>query len=134
MATLFASFCVALAVTVRRRFSRFEVSGASMSPTYNPGDWLIVDLRAFRGRLPRPGEVVILRDPRAPKRQIMKRVSAVTLHGELDVRGDNRAESTDTRTFGPVERSLLVGKVLWRFHKANQPPLRPSGEGEGVGG
>lgn len=86
-----------------------------MSPSYNEGDWLVVDLNAFRRRLPRPGEVIVLHDPRERRRRIIKRVYAVTLHGDLDVRGDNSRESTDSREFGPVQRSLVIGKVRWRF-------------------
>ena len=115
LATLCVTCCFAVVAVLARRFSRFEVSGSSMSPAYNHGDWLVVDLHAFRQRAPQPGEVVILRDPREPARQIIKRVSSVTLRGELDVRGDNPTESTDSRTFGPVRPSLVGGKVRWRF-------------------
>lgn len=115
LVTLFAAALVGFLALAARRFSRFAVSGSSMSPAHNHGDWLLVDQHAFRRRLPRRGEVVILRDPREPRRHIIKRVSAVTLHGQLDVRGDNPAESTDSRAFGPVSPSLLIGKVRWRF-------------------
>lgn len=110
--------CGAAIYAVSRRFGRFEVAGSSMSPAYNEGDWLLVDLHAFRRRLPRPGEAIIIRDPRDPSRRLIKRVRAITLHGELDVRGDNPDESTDSRTFGPVSPELLVGRVSRRFRSA----------------
>ena len=101
---------------IQRRFSRYEVAGTSMSPAYNPGDWLVVDRGAYGLRLPQPGDVIVLHDPGGFDRRMIKRVHAVTLHGDLDVRGDNASESTDSRTFGLVSPSLVVGRVRWRFH------------------
>lgn len=134
LATLFAAAFGVSAAVAKRRLSRFEVSGTSMSPAYNHGDWLLVDLHAFRQRAPQPGEVVILRDPREAGRQIIKRVLAVTPNGGFDVRGDNPAESTDSRTFGPVSLALLVGKVRWRFRSTNPTPRHSVATGKGVGG
>lgn len=117
LATLFAAFVWTLTVVATRRYQRFEVAGRSMSPAYNPGDWLLVDLHAYRHRLPLPGEAVIIRDVRQPARQLIKRIYRVSDDGQLDVRGDNSFESTDSRQFGLVTPSLLVGKVQWRFHR-----------------
>jgi signal peptidase I len=36
------------------------------------------------------------------------------------VMGDNRAESIDSRSYGPVEVEAIVGRVLWRMW----PPVR----------
>jgi signal peptidase I len=38
------------------------------------------------------------------------------------VLGDNRAHSTDSRMYGPVERGWIVGKAWWRYW-----PLRRAG-------
>lgn len=120
LAALFVGAGVLAFVALGRRYSRYAVAGASMSPAYNEGDWLVVDLNAFRRRLPRPGEVIVLHDPRESRRRIIKRVFAVTLHGELDVRGDNAAESTDSRAFGLISASHVIGKVRWRFRNASR--------------
>jgi signal peptidase I len=53
-----------------------------MAPTLAPGDRLWVDPHALRGRAPRPGELVVLRDPGVPDRWLIKRVAAV---GPADV-------------------------------------------------
>jgi hypothetical protein len=60
--------------------------------------------------------VAALRDPRHPADAtlLVKRVAAVT-PGGVEVRGDNPAASTDSRTFGPVPRALLAGPVLYRY-------------------
>jgi signal peptidase I len=34
--------------------------------------------------------------------------------GDLFVMGDNRASSADSRTFGPIPSSAVVGRVAWR--------------------
>jgi nickel-type superoxide dismutase maturation protease len=106
---------ISLAVSAARRYRRFEVSGNSMAPTLHPGDWLIVDESAYRGSLPRVGHVVIAADPREPARQLIKRVASVDLHGQVLLEGDNAAESTDSRHFGPVLASSVKGRVRWRY-------------------
>lgn len=106
---------LALSAWSARRIRRYEVAGESMVPTFFPGDFVLVDRLAFRKRMPRPGEIVVLRDPRDPERELVKRVVRVDLHGQIWAEGDNLAESTDSRSFGPVPASLVEGKVLLRY-------------------
>jgi signal peptidase I len=35
-------------------------------------------------------------------------------HGDLWVMGDNRDNSRDSRVFGPIQRSKVVGRTIWR--------------------
>ncbi|MGB4861544.1 MAG: signal peptidase I [Tepidiformaceae bacterium] len=113
MAVLAAAIGTGLALG--RRFRRFEIAGSSMLPTLEPNDWVFVDEYAYRTRLPRRGEIVVARDPRKPARQLVKRVVAIDLHGAVQIEGDNRAESTDSRAFGPIATEGLVGRVRWRY-------------------
>ena len=46
-----------------------------MTPALAPGDYVVVDTRAYAGRSPNPGDVVLARDPREPVREIAKRVA-----------------------------------------------------------
>jgi nickel-type superoxide dismutase maturation protease len=94
---------------------RFEVVGESMTPAFRAGDWLVADRLAYRSRAPRPGNVVLLPDPREPGRLLLKRVACVEANGDLTVLGDNPAESTDSRHFGPVPRSSVVARVRARY-------------------
>jgi nickel-type superoxide dismutase maturation protease len=100
--------------------SLVRVEGRSMLPTLAPGD-LVVTLPALLPGVVRPGRVVVCRDPRSPERVILKRVVAIE-DGRLTLRGDNDAESTDSRVFGLVDRSdvrrVVVGQVLGRSHGA----------------
>jgi nickel-type superoxide dismutase maturation protease len=104
----------ALTAVATRVLRRVEVAGDSMLPALAPGDRLVV-LRHPRWRW-RVGQVAALRDPRHPEAAglLVKRVVAVT-PGGVEVRGENPAASTDSRTFGPVPPDLMVGPVLYRY-------------------
>lgn len=101
---------MALAAAATRRVA---VHGDSMRPTLLAGD-RVVAVRIRRGR---PGDVVVLADPRDPARLLVKRVVTAGPEGHT-VAGDNQAASTDSRTFGPVRH--LQGRVLFRYY----PPDR----------
>jgi nickel-type superoxide dismutase maturation protease len=104
-----------LAWRASRRYERYEVAGSSMAPTVEPGDWVLVDTEAYRRRMPRPGHVVLACDPREPAREVVKRVVQVDLHNDAWLEGDNPSGSTDSRTYGPVPKRLVVGRVRWRY-------------------
>ena len=92
---------------------RFVVSGNSMEPAFSPGDKLFVCRFFYKFFKPKAGDVVVLKDPRTG-RPLLKRIEAVGGR-ECSVRGDNPAESTDSRTFGPVSTKLIAGKVLFKY-------------------
>lgn len=94
--------------------SRFAVEGESMTPTYVPGERLLINRLAYVARAPRPGDVVVLRDPTQAGRLLLKRVVRAVEGGWL-VQGDNREASRDSRHFGAVPRSCIVGRVWCRY-------------------
>ncbi|MCI4339493.1 MAG: nickel-type superoxide dismutase maturation protease [Thermoplasmata archaeon] len=105
----------------RWRSRRVRVEDGSMQPTLRPGDRLLVDTGAYRHRPPGTGEIVVLVDPEAPSRWLVKRVSAVDpARGTLEVRGDATDVARDSRTFGPVPTRSIVGRVYRRYY----PPER----------
>jgi signal peptidase I len=61
----------------------FIVSGESMSPTFENGQYLIVDELTYRFNDPKRGDVVIFRYPRDPKEFFIKRI--IGLPGETVV-------------------------------------------------
>jgi nickel-type superoxide dismutase maturation protease len=92
-----------------------------MAPTLQPGDWVV----AVRPTPIRKGDIVVVRHPDLPEREIVKRVTGVpgeeahpgrTLRpDEWFVTGDNADASTDSRTLGPVPTSAIVGRVLFVY-------------------
>lgn len=98
------------AAALVRPVGRVVVEGGSMRPALEPGDRLLL----VRRRTYRPGAVVAVRDPR-DGRLLVKRVAAVAPGGRLVVAGDDPAASTDSRTFGPVERSAVRGQAVHRY-------------------
>lgn len=58
----------------------FIVSGASMHPTFENGEYLIVDELTYRLEAPKRGDVVIFRYPRNPSEFFIKRI--IGLPGE----------------------------------------------------
>jgi nickel-type superoxide dismutase maturation protease len=95
--------------------ARYRVEGESMAPSLAPGARVIVNRLAYRLGRPKRGDLVVLRDPRAPERLLLKRIDGARAGGAWPVLGDNAAASTDSRAFGPVGRELIVGKVLFQY-------------------
>lgn len=97
-----------------------------MMPTLQPGDRLL----AVRLR-PRTGDVVLARDPREPRRELIKRAARVDRLGVV-LRGDNQAASTDATTFGTVPATAVSWRILLRYwppDRAGRVPPRPIIEG-----
>ena len=131
----------------------FVVSGASMDPTFESGQYLIVDQISYRFGSPKRGDVIIFRYPLDKKKFFIKRIiglpsetvdlqngqisitnkdgakalvteesyissrasndsrsSVILKNNEYFVLGDNRTESSDSRFWGAVESSLIIGR------------------------
>jgi signal peptidase I len=104
-----------------------------MAPALLPGDWLLLDPTS--GRWPRPGSIVVIREPGTGILAI-KRVVARGRGGSLESRdarhprpldareawllGDAPAGSIDSRTYGPLDADELVARAWFRYG----PPRR----------
>jgi nickel-type superoxide dismutase maturation protease len=95
--------------------ARYQVEGGSMLPDVSAGERVLVNKAAYWLRRPSTGDLVVLRDPRDRHRLLLKRLDAPAGDDSWNVLGANAGASTDSRTFGPVDRGLLVGKVLLRY-------------------
>lgn len=91
-------------------FFRVAVSGPSMLPTLDDGEWWV----AVRGARVRPGDLVVVeRLGDAPglavKRAVRREPSGWWLEG------DNHGVSRDSRDFGAVPDAAIVGRLMWRY-------------------
>ncbi len=91
----------------RRR--RIRVTGSSMVPTLNAGEFVLVDER----RQPVIGDVVVARHPDEHELFVVKRLSGWDAGGDgrMILASDNPDEGTDSRVWGPVDAGRLVGVV-----------------------
>ncbi|CAB4757371.1 unannotated protein [freshwater metagenome] len=96
-----------------------RVSGHSMAPTFNDGDWLLV-WYSPRIRI-HLGQLVVLRRPLDARAAVaslfIKRIAGLN-ESFVTVYGDNKNASTDSRQWGDIPREEIIGKVIGRYHKA----------------
>lgn len=110
-AGLGATITLASAVLVaKRRLLRLRIEGLSMVPVLAPGDRVLV-LRTDRIAV---GDIVAFVDPDGTDTVLVKRVAGVD-RSSVRVEGDNSGTSKDSRHFGPVPRSAVIGRVLWCY-------------------
>lgn len=86
-----------------------------MRPHLNPGDYVVVNRWAYRLRPPAAGDVVVLSDPEARDRLLVKRVSQTLPNNEVILAGDNMERSRDSRGFGSVPIERILGRVWLRL-------------------
>ena len=100
-------------------FSTVKVSGSSMSPAYNQGDWLLVRGLSGKEHTLKIGSVYLIQDPNRPGVALLKRVKESRMeHGVLRywVEGD-LLESEDSRKWGWLERDKFLKRVMLRYRK-----------------
>ena len=103
----------------------FRIPTRSMEPAVLSGDRILADKTAYRRMAPKKSDVVIFVYPDDRSKMFIKRVEAlpgdtITMpdgtkqkvpHGFIYVIGDNRENSVDSRHFGFVPLSDVVGKA-----------------------
>lgn len=83
-----------------------------MYPLFREGDIVDVDEEAYVHALPRPGDIVLAHHPFKRDVVMLKRVDHITSEGRVFLVGDNRLESSDSRSFGALPPARLIGRVL----------------------
>ena len=124
------------------KFKAVEVRGDSMSPNFNDGDWLLFRLlpaksksnkkaNALIGKL--VGKVVLIQRHSEIGKDFLqvKRVTQVSdssgsskssdaIKNEIWVEGDNKSASTDSRSWGALDSSEVIGKLIFRYRRARK--------------
>jgi signal peptidase I len=110
------------------KIGRVQVEGSSMEPTFYPDDWLVVKwFSPQRDGLAQPavksGDIVLIERIVQPGIFYIKRIAATQESKvaalELWVEGDNPS-GTDSRNWGWLDQEEIIGKVLFRYRKANR--------------
>ena len=94
-----------------------EVTGDSMLPTLAAGDRVLIDTHAAV----HPGDIVLAQHPYKQSTRIIKRVRSIDANGAYFLTGDNKAETTDSTTFGPVPPANILGKATSVIDGARTP-------------
>ncbi len=92
-----------------------------MLPTLEPGWFVLVNERAT----PEAGSVVLARHPDDPELLIVKRTDPFE-GGQYWLSSDNPSEGSDSRSFGAVETSAIVGVVTLVLDKPRHVLSRPA--------
>jgi signal peptidase I len=97
---------------------------ASMVPAVVPGDFVIVDKTYYKHNPPKKGDVILYRYPDDRSKLYIKRIGGlpgdtlklqtgdvVVPHGHVYALGDNAGHSDDSRHYGPIPLTELLGKA-----------------------
>lgn len=102
-------------------FSTVAVSGNSMAPTYNHGDWLIVRNLSGKKHTLKIGMIYLVQDPNRPGVRLLKRLKeSRTEHGitRYWVEGDSPL-SEDSRNWGWLEKDIFLAKVVFKYRSGS---------------
>ena len=105
----------------------FIIDGKSMHPTLKPGDLVLVNKSTYQNKNVQRGDIVAFRLDK--NKILIKRIIGVpgdilnTFNGNNTplsednyfLEGDNKFDSFDSRKFGPVQSSSIIGKVTISF-------------------
>ena len=92
----------------------YKITGESLTPEYQEGDFVLVCKIPFLINPPSPGDVIAFNQPGYGL--MIKHIQSITPDGSIQVTGTH-PESIDSRVFGPIRRSDIKGKVVWHIRK-----------------
>lgn len=106
-------------------FQPFIVSGESMSPNFESGDYLIVDEISYRFSEPQRGDVIVFNWPKDTKQRFIKRVIGLpgetvsVKGGQVEVAKDGKTDTlaerylpNDLKTYGDITITLNVDEYF----------------------
>lgn len=88
--------------------SKFKILGNSMIPTLKPGDQVLTFNWFINFNV---GDLIVLKQN---SKEMIKRIQKSS-DREVFVVGDNENDSIDSKDFGWVKKSAIIGKVILRL-------------------
>lgn len=99
-----------------RQYQRRCVIGDSMLPTLLHQSNVLIDTRALTIQQLQPNDIICLTHPHKPTLTLIKRIQSIhETTQQYTVIGDNPTHSTDSRHFGPLKKSSIIGRVVCHF-------------------
>lgn len=89
---------------------KYRITGNSMVPTFSSNDIVLVNRLSYVFKKPQVGDIIAGRDPRDGK-TVIKRITKIE-NTSYFIEGDNKNSSTDSRVFGIIRQSDIIGKVI----------------------
>jgi signal peptidase I len=86
-----------------------------MEPTLLPGERVLVNRLAYRRHPPARGDVVLARDPREPKRLLIKRVAAIPGDAVRQDAGRLTVNGAVVLDWRDVVADVLLPEAVWRL-------------------
>jgi signal peptidase I len=92
-----------------------KVSGNSLSPAYQNGDFVLVAKIPIFFKSLQAGEVIAFHHKIYGI--MIKQIVEISIDGEsITVTGFHQ-NSVDSTQFGPISRDVIIGKVIWHFKR-----------------
>jgi phage repressor protein C with HTH and peptisase S24 domain len=96
-------------------FRFLRVTGDSLLPVYQDGDFVLVSKIPYLFSTSKQGDIIAFRH--AAYGTMIKQVQAVSSDkDEIHVTG-TQENSIDSRQFGPITKEAVLGKVIWHVRK-----------------
>ena len=95
-----------------------------MSPNYNDGDWLLFRLLPAKSKADElVGKVVLIQRRSNLGEDFLQVKRVIKVHNnnneaQIWVEGDNKSASTDSRSWGALDSSEVIGRLLLRYRRA----------------
>lgn len=81
-----------------------------MLPTLKPGQDVLCFNWAYIFSKPKKGDIVVIKKNDT---EIVKRIGQIISDRNIFVQGDNKQASTDSSSFGAIDKSEIIGKVIF---------------------
>ena len=92
-----------------------KVSGESLSPVVQDGDFVLIAKIPFLFKSLHRGDVIAFHHKIYGT--MIKQVDDISIDGERFIVTGNHENSVDSNQFGAISRDVIIGKVVWHIKR-----------------